>query len=231
MKYLKIAGLCLVAVLALSAVVSASASAATPLWLVCREKAGSGKKYSENLCKTESATGKFELIAVPESLKVTLSATGLKLRDKKAVLGKNVEVSCNGTGEGTVETGGKGTVTEIKASSCTNIENCPGTIKAKGVDLPWRTELVEEGGEARNILRADGNGNPGWKVECSGVTDECTSSNGRTFLKELTNGEVTGTFKKEESGTATCSITKKESGEVEGVINTKVEDAARLGFL
>ncbi len=196
MKYLKTVGLCLVAALALSAVVSASASATVPHWLVCREKSGTGTKYSEDLCKTASGTGKFELIAVPEALKVTTSAINLKLRDKKAVLGKNVEVECSGTDTGTVEPEGKDKISTITVTSCTNIENCPGTVKAEARNLEWNTQLVEEGGRVKDNIRAGSGGNPGWKVTCTGVSDECTSSNGSTFMEELTNGEVSAVFKK-----------------------------------
>ncbi len=70
MKRLKIVGLCLVAVFALTAVVASSASAAAPEYFTCHKAKTKGKgNYGEKLCKTvttatvnveESGTGSYE---------------------------------------------------------------------------------------------------------------------------------------------------------------------------
>ena len=50
------------------ALASVSASAITPVYLVCLEKAGTGKKFEERNCKKESGTGRFELVEITEFL-------------------------------------------------------------------------------------------------------------------------------------------------------------------
>jgi polyisoprenoid-binding protein YceI len=77
-------GLAILALLAVAAVASASASAAG--WTVCKEHAGSGKKFTTNQCNVESGTGKFEDVALAagetaelaEATKVTASVIKFK---------------------------------------------------------------------------------------------------------------------------------------------------------
>jgi hypothetical protein len=58
-----------VAMFAVGAFASTSALAITPVYLVCLEKAGSGKKYEDRNCSKENAgTGKFELVEVTSFL-------------------------------------------------------------------------------------------------------------------------------------------------------------------
>jgi hypothetical protein len=69
MKRIRIVGLCLVAVFAMSAIASASASAAAPEYLICGKAAKSKvtKKYegtfSNKECTAASTEGKYELVA------------------------------------------------------------------------------------------------------------------------------------------------------------------------
>jgi hypothetical protein len=222
MKHLKIAGLCLVAVFAASAMATASASALA--WEDCQEGSGSGKKYTEHQCTTLMEPGgkwEWQTLSSPEAV---ISTATLKLRDIKAVLGKNVEVECTGTDTGTIGPGAEDKISTVTVTSCKNLANCPGTIKAEARNLEWKTELVEEGGKQKDKIRAGTGGAPGWKVECTGISDTCTSESGDTFMENLSNGTVNAIFKKEESGKATCSITGKESGEVEGTVNIKREN-------
>lgn len=70
-RHLRMVGLCLVAVFAMSAVAATSASAALPEFGQCFEKAGTGK-YSNSVCTTKAkplGTGNFEFRKGPEIAK------------------------------------------------------------------------------------------------------------------------------------------------------------------
>jgi hypothetical protein len=82
------------------ALASASASAITPVFLVCLEKAGSGKKFEDRNCSKESGLGKFELVEVTEFLKANGTGGVAKLATKLA--GAELVITCKkatGTGE------------------------------------------------------------------------------------------------------------------------------------
>ena len=125
LKRLRIVGLCLVAVFAVSAVGAASAFA-SPEWL-------------QNGLKLTSA------------LSVT-SKGKLKLTDTKGGLKKgSVTIECTGTDKGTVGPGAADELTEVKATECKHVagEECPSP-SAEAVHLPWKTELYEEGSAIRD---------------------------------------------------------------------------------
>jgi hypothetical protein len=83
-------GIAVVAVL--GALASASASAITPVFLVCLEKSGSGKKFEERNCSKEDGSGKFELVEVTEFLKI--NGTGGLSTLKTSLLGAPMSVKC-----------------------------------------------------------------------------------------------------------------------------------------
>src|ERR1700689_4093573 len=74
------------------ALMSTSASAVTPVFLVCLEKAGSGKKFEERNCNKESGSGKFELVEVTEFLKG--NGTGGPSTLKTTLLGAELIIKC-----------------------------------------------------------------------------------------------------------------------------------------
>jgi len=153
MSRIRLIGLAFAAVCAFSGVSVASAVAA-PEWLLA------GKP-------------------ITTAMKVKSKGT-LELEDTKGGLGGGaVRVSCTGTDEGTVGPGAADVVEKVTVTSCSFVsgETCESP-SAVAVDTPWKTEVFEEGGKARDHLKEDGKGKPGWEVTCHvfGVpgTDKCT---------------------------------------------------------
>ncbi len=224
MKHLKIAGLCLVAMLVMSMAAAATASAA-PVWEQCRENAGTGTKWSDNGCKTASPTGKWEWKELTTTEKVKSSAT-LQLADIKVPLVGRVEVHCSGEDIGVIGPGKFDKITEIPQASikCTAGENCQEFKKVEPRNLPWQTELFETEGKIRDAIQEDGKGAPGWKVTCRvlGIEkgDECTNKTGTTAVATEASGSillVLATFDTK-SGKAKCEVGGAESGEVLGPV-------------
>jgi hypothetical protein len=186
MKLLKIAGLCLVAMFAMSMALSAAASAAGPVWEQCREGEKAGVTKWENArCSIASSAGKFEYKELTTTENASLAGT-LTLKDTKTPVGI-VEVACSTSGEGTIGPGKFGTITEVSFKSCKPGEHCEEVGKVEARDLPWQTEFIESEGVVRTAIKEDGKGAPGLSIECKvlGVkgADTCTTNNGR-----LSNG-------------------------------------------
>jgi hypothetical protein len=205
MRFIRIAGLCLVALAAMAMATAATASAA-PVW----ELNGAEVKGTE---------------------KVMASAT-LRLFDTKTAAGES-EVECSGTTTGTIGPGKFDRVESVTVSSCKAVKVCETSFepKAKAVNLPWQTELFETEGKVRNkITEVAGKGEPGWAVTCKVIiekTDTCTTETGKEGstleTNEATHGYVLGAFERKTSGKAKCSEGGKESGEVEGIVTTLSE--------
>jgi hypothetical protein len=201
MQRIRIIGLALVAVFALSAVVSASASAAAKLrW---------------SLGTTE----------VTKSMPVSSPASEIKLTDEE----KGVTVKCKGTSKGTVTTEGKDETTEAVAKECSASVCSSVTVTAEG--LPWKTKLVEVGGkEEDEITGASGKvGWKTVCKTIIGTTEEdvCTRTVAHTELANVAKG-VAASFIKSEK--ATCSG-GKETGVVEGTATIEGGEGAILTAL
>ena len=229
MKYLfKIAGLCLVAMFAMSMVAVATASAVEAKWEQCSEGTENKEptKYTEHQCvkAAEANNGKWQWNEVKSTEKVVGGGT-LILRDNSTLLGK-VAVECAGLDTGTVGPGKFDRIEKITVASCKNVEHCTTLVKpAEPVNLPWQTELYQTENTVRDALRGTASGKPpGWTVTCevlgTQVADECTSEEGTTLLENrLTAGEllVLAVFQgKAKSGSAKCSAGSATSGEVIG---------------
>jgi hypothetical protein len=225
MKHLKIAGLCLMAMFAISMVASATASAA-PTWWQCREEHGSGVKYTNSTCTVESTEGQWEWKQLETREESRSRSKGnLKLIDKEATGGES-EIECNGTDVGSIGAGNKDEITAITANECKRVKGlceAGGETTAKAIDLPWTTELLEEpagSGKIRDKITAAGKG-PGYKVECTvggffKVADECFGTTNTLMRNDEANGTVEAEFEKE-SPKGECSLSKKKSGEVLGI--------------
>jgi len=193
-------GLALVAVLAMSAVSVASASAFNKVW---ETKSGGVFK---------PITGTFN---VEGEGALQLSSGG-------------ITVECEGTTLGTVETAGKDKITNVenlaKTSTtipCVTLAGTCETAEAKAVHLPWNTQLIEEGIELRDELKTSGAGNPGWAVTChktllGTITETCTAAKGTTSIANLAT-EVEAKFdaKTEE---ASCTGGLSNKGTVRGPV-------------
>jgi hypothetical protein len=71
---------------------TASASAITPVFLVCLEKSGSGIKYEDRNCSKESGSGKFELVEVTSALEFNGTSGVATLKSK--LLGAEIRITC-----------------------------------------------------------------------------------------------------------------------------------------
>jgi hypothetical protein len=199
MKKLHIIGLALVAVLACSAAVAASAFALESTWLVAGAKPAAA-------VKTDS-TGK------------------ILLED----MSFGAAVECATADKGTVGPGPKDTVTEVVFSSCTVEKGCTTVDAVTAVDLPWTSTVTLSGTAFLDVLTADGAGAPGYLVECTilGILadDVCTKAEATVNLENLTS-EVNALFNTEEE--AKCSLGGEKAGLVSGTETILVEGGQAL---
>jgi hypothetical protein len=223
----------LLAVLASSAALAASASA------------------------VESLTGEDWLFN-GEEVKSTLNVeieTELLLEDTKAS-GVKAAVRCSLIQVGSVGTNGEGEIKEIlnlskeaisltplsgTSLSCTNVENC-SSAKVWAVDLPSPVDLgagVISGKELLMLSTVPGaSGNPGWYVECTilgiKVSDECTDEDFVAGVANVTGGveESFSPAQEEELlvPLATCSLSKEATGVIEGKGVIKTTEAGTLSI-
>ncbi len=175
MRSIQIAGLCLVAVLAMGMVVVATASAA-PVWEQCTE-GSTTTKYAEDRCMVAEAGGKWGWKAISAGTPATVRITSntLTLKDTKTPVG-TVEATCVAEGEGTAG-GSVGKINKLTVKSCAAGKNCEKVESSESRDLPWETEFFETEGKVFQAVKGTGAGEPGWSVTCTvlGVrtTDEC----------------------------------------------------------
>ncbi len=229
MKSIKIAGLCLVSMLMMSMALASAASAA-PLWLLCLEGTAT-TKYSSNQCNKAESGGKWESVALgTKSDTVKIVAFSLRLSDT----GAGTEVECPGPGSkgwGLIENSNKGVIkvaevekpeTNCKVLKAGLLESCKKIEEVKGADLPWKTEVFETESKFLTKIEADGNGEPGWTVKCSGTTDTCLAEAGKAESVELVNGVTSGVLlvlgRFEEKEPAKCSLFGGSTGHVSGLV-------------
>jgi hypothetical protein len=221
MKHLKIAGLCLVAMLAMSIAMAETATAAG--WEQCTEGAAT-TKYATNQCKTAEATGKWAWQEAPAGTPKTIriKTSTLMLADTKTPLGE-LKVACALEEEGPAG-GGVAKIERVTFKSCRGVKVCEGEATVKAVDLPWKTEFFETEKKVLQTLQGTGVGEPGWNARCLGplgtLEDECkTESEKREHL--IDENRVTGielllleTF--QETRKWDCTIGGTESGVIKG---------------
>ncbi len=219
----KIVGLCFVSVFVVSMVAAGTASAA-PYWLVClpATSGSTATKYSEHQCVKAEAGGGWEWSEL-ENTELPVKARSTLTLEDEVVAGTTAAVACSGVEEGTIGPGRTGTITGISEIKCEKGENCSTLEKnAEPVNLPWATELYETEGTIRIALLNSSEGAPGWKVECSigGIKekDECTSEGANAAAENKTTPGllVSVAFPKPNDPKATCTLTKKETGDVLG---------------
>jgi hypothetical protein len=227
MKHLlKIAGLCLASMLAVSVAVVASASAA-PVWEHCTKGAVSGlTKWENHNCSTVgTGTNEWQWKEVNNTEEVRIKGS-LKLSDSKAsILGKS-SAECSGESIGAVGPGIHGRINEIIVSpaQCRGIENCTTVLKIAPLNLPWQTENFETEKKVLQLLKGTTGKEPGWELECeiAGVkaSDKCEQVVGEPesiLLENKATGTellVLGTF--QHLRKSTCSLGGAKTGEVTG---------------
>ncbi len=203
MRFIRIVGLCLVALAAMAMATAATASA-QPVW----EVNGTEVKGTE---------------------KVMGSGT-LRLADNLTPLGESA-VECSGTTTGTIGPGKIDRVETITVASCKPIRVCENVETVKPLSLPWQTELYETEGKVLNKI-SEIKGEPGWSVTCKTLagrkTDECVTEAGKEGDEVQTNvtPNELGTFNPKSK--ADCTEGADASGEVEGIITTLSEPIGKV---
>src|SRR5258708_18938797 len=191
MKHLKIAGLCLVAMLVMGMALAATASAAPgkPVWEGCL-KSAPGTKYESSACQKVGTTNEWGWEEIKNTDKVVSVGFTITLTDTGATGGSS-KIQCfkGAEDEGSVGPGNKDRVEVARVKepkkNCTRIE---GGCKAgeveevEGANLPWQTEVFEtEKMKITNLTSIKGGGKePGWKVKCNTLIaskeDTCTNT-------------------------------------------------------
>ncbi len=230
MKHLKIAGLCLVAVFAVSMVVSATASAT---WEHCTKGAVAGlTKWTDHNCSTASGTGEWQWKGINNTEEIR-SKGSLKLSDTKVPIVGTVSIECSGEGIGSVGPGQFSRINqiEISAAQCRPLANCEKIEKMEAVDLPWQSEAYNTEGKHFANVTGTGGGALGWNVSCRvlGIvkSDKCVLEEGvgKTLESILLENKATvvgtetqllvlGTF--QHLVKQTCEVGGKGAGEITG---------------
>jgi hypothetical protein len=224
MKVIRIAGSCLVTMIAMNIGMVGTASAALT-WKTCGEGA-SGTKYETNQCEKISGTGKFGWEEIKGTEGAVAPAT-LMLADTKVPVVGTVEVTCSGEGLGSAGPGKFSRIDKIENITCSPGKNCESVKEtAKPLHLPWQGELEEVGTEKRNNLTGTGGG-PGWAVTCKVLgfekTDECTIEKGAFTVgfpvKTVTNNHFLLLALLDftaQSPNANCTVGGAETGRIRG---------------
>jgi hypothetical protein len=196
MRNIKIWGLAFSAMLLISGLAVANASAA-PQWTL------NGAAIGSAVATTGSGT--------------------LELTDENGFFGSTVTVKCSGSTTGTAGPGAADTTTTVTVSSCTTVAGPCGSPSASPANLPWKTELATVEGVVRDKITSDGKGAPGYTVTCtvlgSRITDTCTSERGQPKVT-LNKSPVPIEFDAG-SGTADCTLGGKGAGHVRGSLTVK----------
>lgn len=184
MKRIRMVGLCLVAVFAMTAVAAASASAAAPEYLVCGKAAKVGKtytgKFSNKECTDSVATGgKYELAPYTSAKKLALKTKSGASSLDVYIPGKGIagETTCaKSKGEGTI-TGAKTATAVITFEKCeeagkvcTSLQ--AGTKKGEIVTQTLDETLVASSSSktgVANEVKGGGAGNLSASFNCEGA--------------------------------------------------------------
>ncbi len=203
MKRIRILGLMVFAVFALSAVAASTASAVQ--WL------DNGN---------------------PISSPIEVLSKGTLLLEDLASPGGGTAVLCEGKNRGTVGAGSRDLTLSITNIVCSfeRVGACKAgtTPTAEAVHLPWVTRLLTVAGVTRDMIENSGAGAPGWAVECESILgkqrDECTSeTEGDPSITNNSSGDVTETF--DPSERASCTKGNSTSGMVIGNVLIFAEKA------
>jgi hypothetical protein len=212
-------------------VAATPALAEQPVWQVCTNLGEEIGSYENLGCTIGKEGGKYEWLENEEAEKVQGTGT-LRLSDTKTLAGKS-EVECSMTAKGVVGPHQSGRVESITIASCKRLKVCENVETVRPVNLPWQTELFEEGGRVRDKI-TEVSGEPGWSVTCKTVlgskTDRCETEAGKegstAEVNEATHGYVLGEFGP--TAKADCTEGGKEAGEMGGIITTEGNGGAGL---
>jgi hypothetical protein len=193
MRSMKIAVLCLVALVMMSMGMAVSATAATPGWEICR-KGASGTKYTAEGCTTASGSGEWAMVELKTTEK-TANVGSIALKATEVPVVGTVEITCSVEGVGYIgpeNHGGEESVTY----NCKSEKGCEKFNEKTGVvpaNLPWHEEALETEGL---VVEAEKHGStekegPGVNITCTilGVEEsiECRAKGGIVQDEELLN--------------------------------------------
>jgi hypothetical protein len=164
-------------------------------------------------------------LAIPLGTTIAIDGEGALLLEDTDT---GTAVECHGTNTGNVGSDGTDLVATVTVNSCEFVAGKLGeclSLAENGVlvvtpeDLPWLTELVLEtfNGVATlsDMLEAEGNGNPGWLVECTVLVlgnptkalDFCEAALGNTLATNEAGGVVDIEFMEGFGPFANCDVT------------------------
>jgi hypothetical protein len=216
MRYAKLFGLALVAVFALGAVMSGSASA--QVWEECSEHA-SVLEFQDELCGVPGPPDNFGWTPITVA-KLSDGLGELLLEDTSTLLGASA-VKCHSIDHGKVGPGDKGLISSINLDECVPEKICQAPITAKIINLPWSTLLETVEGKIRDKITSEIAGkNIGWELTCKTIggtmTDKCeTASTTMGMDNNTTSGDVKELVDSL-STTVKCSLGNATSGHVTG---------------
>jgi hypothetical protein len=230
MKYLKVAGLALMSMLAMGMALAGNASATPLLWLLCLENvSGLLTKYNSNQCTNAVAGGHWQSLGLPSGGSDTVRILGFSVLLIDSSIGVSIHCPDIGPAWGLIENPNR-LVRKVDESKAPEAEGCKVTgsfltCKAgklesiKDVHLPWKSETFETEGKSLASLEGTG-GSPGWSITCGGATDTCEGETGHILVLELVNGvtkEVLLVLDRFESKKLNCTIGGNGSGELKGL--------------
>jgi hypothetical protein len=239
MRHLKIIYLTVLAAFLISAIGASGASAAfNKEWEVseCVKEATKTFLYTDSKCTVDSATkqGEWEILWK----KVGSTPVLVDTKTSKLELSSGgTTVECPGTGMGTVGEKGKDLTESITVGTCKIVTAgfCETLISVKPVNLPWSTQLVEVGGELRDLLSSDGNGNPGWAVTCKtflgNKTATCTAADGTTKVTNNVPEDVVEAEFEAKTEKAKCTGGTSSEGSVLGTVTNLALVAGEMRWL
>jgi hypothetical protein len=212
-----------------------SASATTLLWLVCLKGTGLTKYTNEKCLTASGGSGEgWQSLGVPAGTEITVKilVISLLLSDTKVPIFGNVAIRCSNIGSigrGVIKANGEAEVRAAEytnpGENCSGEENCEKVEEVKGVNLPWKIKLFpgKNGDPLSKIEPGNKEGKePGWKVKCKGVSDECTSEKEKEeevlFLNEISATELLVLSLFQANHRAKCSAGGAEAGLVKGIV-------------
>ena len=161
--------------------------------------------------------GKLEKISAVKNVTsaIEVSTTGsFNLKDTGSF---PIDVKCNVTTKGTIETLGVGKVTGYTLSKCEDVENCPEFETYLAEHLPWKTELYTEGTKTRERLVSGGTGTPQLTIACKrgAMLETCGLNTSQKVENVFSEGLVNVTFDTLSART-NCSQGGEKTGKWEG---------------
>jgi hypothetical protein len=179
MRKLKVLGLVVTAVLAVGMFVVSAAFAFESTWL------DKGATVSKAILVHSETTSSRVSFADP----------------KGGLFGEEVEVLCNGSGEGTIGPGKAGTLTKFTVVGCETMKGICGEPDVELINTPWTNSIELIGASFYNDLTTTvGTKMVGYNVVCNKIVeDKCEVALARALLENVAGGDVNNLFNSADS--------------------------------